>query len=148
MERTRLAPTVGIVACLLLVVMLVVPYLLIRTPRIAATYYGSGPINPLFAGLWAVVALLAFAAGRQDRTDPVLAAATALAFGAFALAFCVLWLLSNPQDVILGLDLSPDSPTGESQFVRNLQYHPPLLSLVAFVVPASAGWYAYELGLV
>jgi hypothetical protein len=147
MERTRLAPTVGIAACLALLVALVVPYLLIETPGIASTYYGAGPINPLFAGLFALVALLALAAGRQDRTDPVIAAAVALVFGAFGALFCVLWAINRPEDVVLSLDLSPGSAAGESPVVRNLQYHPAVTTLVSLVVPASAAWYARELGL-
>ena len=147
MERTRLAPTVGIVACLALLAVLVVPYLLIRTPGIAGAYYAAGPINPLFAGLFALVALLALAAGRQDRTDPVIAAATALVFGAFGAVFCLLWLGGDPGTVILNLDLSPDSPAGESGLVRTLQYHPYVVVLVSLLVPASAVWYARELGL-
>lgn len=147
MERTRLAPTVGIVACLALIAALVVPYPLIRTPGIAGAYYATGPINPLFAGLFALVALLAFAAGRNDRTDPVLAAATALVFGAFGALFCLLWLVNDPGTVILNLDLSPNSGAGESEFVRNLQYHPYVVLVLSLLVPASAAWYARELGL-
>ncbi|MFC5970336.1 hypothetical protein ACFPYI_03245 [Halomarina salina] len=146
MERTRLAPTVGIAACLVLLVALVVPYVLIQTPGIASTYYAAGPINPLFAGLFAMVALLAFAAGRQDRTDPAVAAATALVFGLFGALFCLLWLAGDPGSVILNLDLSPGSQAGESAFVQNLQYHPYVVLVVSLVVPASAGWYAHELG--
>ncbi|MFD1512099.1 DUF7548 family protein [Halomarina rubra] len=147
MERTRLAPTVGIVACVVLLVALVVPYLLVRTPGIVATYYGTSLINPLFAGLFAVVALLGFAAGREERTDPVVAAAVSLVFGAFGLLICVLWVASDPGVIIFNLDLSPESGAGESSLVRSLEYHPYVVALVALVVPVSAGWYARELGL-
>jgi hypothetical protein len=147
MERTRLPPTVGIVACLALLAALVVPYLLIQTPRIAAAYYATSLINPLFAGLFGMVTLLAFAAGRQDRTDPPVAAAAALAFGTFATLICLLWLLSDPQSIILSVDLSPGSQAGENPLVRNLQYHPYVVVLVSLVLPASAVWYARALRL-
>ncbi|MWG35832.1 DUF7548 family protein [Halomarina oriensis] len=147
MERTRLAPTVGIVACLVLLGVLVVPYLLIQTPGIAAAYYATTLINPLFAGLFALVTLLALAAGRQRRTDPAIAAAVGLVFGAFAALICLVWTLSGPQEILLNVDLSPGSGSGESPFVQSLQYHPYLVVGLSFVPPLSAGWYASELGL-
>ncbi|WP_254537562.1 DUF7548 family protein [Halomarina litorea] len=140
MERTRLAPTVGIAACLALVVVLVVPFALVRTPGAVATYYSSGAVNPLFAGLFALVAVIVFAAGREDRSDPALAAGAALVFGLFIVAFCVVWLASGPTEVILSLD--------ETGLVQTLQYHPYVVTLVSLFVPAAAAWYARALGLV
>jgi hypothetical protein len=139
MERTRLAPTVGIVASLAFVAVLAVPFLLVQTPGAVTTYYSTGLVSPLFAGLFALVAVIVFAAGRQDRSDPAIVAGAALVFGLFILLFCLLWLAGGPSDVILALD--------EQGPVQSLQYHPYLITLVALVVPIAAGWYARALGL-
>lgn len=139
MERTRLAPTVGIVACLALVFVLTVPYGVVSTPGAVSAYYATGAISPLFAGLFALVSVIVFAAGREGRSDPALSAGAALVFSLFILAFCLLWLAAGPSEVILSLD---------EPGVEWLQYHPYAVVLAALAVPASAAWYVRALGLV
>ncbi len=140
MERTRLAPTVGIAACLVFVAVLVVPFALVATPGAVTTYYSTGLVSPLFAGLFALIGVIVFAAGREDRSDPALAAGAALVFGGFIVLFAVLWLAGGPSDVILSLD--------EGGLVESLQYHPYVVLLVSLAIPAAAAWYARVLGLV
>ena len=138
MERTDLAPTAGIVACLAFVFALTVPYAVISTPGAASSYYAVGPISPLFAGLFALVAVIVFAAAREGRSDPALSAGVALVFGAFVAAFCLLWLASGPGEVVLSLD---------EPGVEWLQYHPVAVALVSLAVPVCGAWYARVLGL-
>lgn len=138
MERTRLVPTVGIVACLAFVFVLTVPYVVISTPGAASAYYATGPISPLFAGLFALVAVIVFAAAREGRSDPALSAGAALVFGTFVAAFCLLWLASGPGEVILSLD---------EPGVEWLQYHPYAVAVASLTIPASGAWYARALGL-
>lgn len=98
MNRLRAVPTVGIVASLAVVVALSVPYLLGTNG--VGTYYGSGGVNPLLAGLFALVGVIVFAAGREGRSDPELAAGVALALGVFMVLVTVVWALTARVDAV------------------------------------------------
>ncbi|WP_254543590.1 DUF7548 family protein [Halomarina pelagica] len=137
MDDARLAPAVGITACLAVVVVLALPYLLVDSARAVGAYYAEGVLDPQFAGLFALVCVIVFAAGRQDRSDPALAAGAALVFGLFILLFCLLWALTVPTDLVLSLTRD-----------TTIQYHRYLLVVVAALVPASALWYARTLRLI
>ncbi|MFC6836295.1 DUF7548 family protein [Halomarina ordinaria] len=137
MDDTRLAPAVGIVAALAVVAVLAVPYALIDTPGTVGAYYGGGLVDPQFAGLFALVAVIVFAAGRQERSDPALAAGAGLVFGLFTLLFCALWAFTVPADFVLSL-------TTETA----IEYHRYLLVVVALFLPAGGLWYARALRLV
>jgi len=137
MEAARLAPTLGIVACLAVLAGLAAPFLLVSDPGAVATYYGIGSLNPLFAGLFALVGVVVFAAGRQGRADPALAAGAGLVLGLFGAAVAVIWAASVPLALVfqLGTDTL-------------IEYHRIALAAVALIVPAAAGWYARALGVV
>jgi len=128
MDRLRVAPTVGIVASVALVVALSLPYLL----GVDGTggYYGSGSVNPLLAGLFALVTVIVFAAGREERSDPQLAAGVALALGVFAVVVTVVWALTARVDA-----------------VQLTSSHRWAVVGAAALVPLSAGWYARTLGV-
>jgi hypothetical protein len=138
MEGRRLAPLVGIVAAVTLLASLALPYLLVATPGAVGGYY-SASLDPLFAGLFALVAVIVLAAGREERSDPAVAAGAALVLGVFALLIVGVWVLGSPADVILGLE--------EQGAVRLLRFHPAVTLVVTAVLPASAAWYARALGL-
>lgn len=140
MDGIRLAPTAGIAASVAFLAVLVLPYLLVTTPGAAATYFGVGPLNPLFAGLFALVNVIVFAAGREDRSDPAVAAGAALVMGVAVVAIVGLWVLASPSEVILSLD--------ETGVVQWLEYHPLAVLAVALGQPASAAWYSRALGIV
>lgn len=131
MNTRRLAPTVGIVGCLAVLGALLAPYLLAESASGVGGYYSSGAINPLVAGLFALVSVIVFAAGRKGRTDPELAAGVTLAFGAFMVLVTVAWALTARIDAV--------------QLSANHRW---LVVVTALVVPASATWYARSLGLV
>ena len=78
MEVARLAPTVGIAACLAVLAGLVVPYLFLD-PGAVGTYYAAGAINPLFGGLFALVV------------------------GLFLVGLLAVWAASVPVSLVLGL---------------------------------------------
>ncbi|WP_136686691.1 DUF7548 family protein [Halorhabdus amylolytica] len=124
MDRTRLAPTVGILACLAFLGVLAVP---LGSPS-AGLYYASGALNPLIGGLLALVTVIVFAAGRQRRTDPSLAAGVALAFGLVITVTVIAWASTARTDVL-----------------SNTQYHRYALAGTAAAVPIVAAWYAREL---
>lgn len=139
MEGRRLAPLVGIVGSVALLVLLALPSLLITTPGAVASYY-TAPLDPLFAGLFALVAVIVLAAGREERSDPAVAAGAALVLGLFVVLIVGLWVAGGPADVVLGLE--------EEGPVRLLQYHPLVTLVVALSLPASAAWYSRALGLI
>jgi len=128
MDATRTAPLVGIAACLAVVAVLAYPFLVVSAG--VGAYYGTGAINPLAAGMLALVTAIALAAGRQGRSDPGLAAGVALAFGAFTLLIAAGWGLTARVDV-----------------VQVTALHRWALIAAAAVVPVAAAWYARALGM-
>ena len=134
MESTRLAPTAGIVASLLVLVVLAAPYVLVDAGRAVATYYASGDVNPLVVGLFALVAAMVFAAGREERSSPDLVAGAALVLGGFMVVISILWAVTVPASLVQQLSTA-----------TVLQYHRGALVLTSAFVPLSAGWYARAL---
>lgn len=136
MDARRLAPTLGIAFCLLVCVVLAIPYLVVGDGTTVAFYYAAGVIDPLVAGLLCAVAVIVFAAGRQGRTDPGIAAGVALAFGAFVTFVAIAWALTVPEQVVF-------------QLSRNalLEYHRAALVVTSTGVLASGLWYARVLSL-
>ncbi|WP_255150535.1 DUF7548 family protein [Halorarius halobius] len=141
MDDVRAAPTAGIVGCLLVLAVLAVPYLLVDAGGVGA-YYAAGAISPLVAGLFALVGVIVFAAGREQRSDPPLVAGAGLVFGAFVFLICVLWAVTVPGGLVLQLG----EVSGFGATV--LELHRWVLALVSVTVPVAAGWYARALGLV
>ena len=89
MEQVRLAPLVGVVGCLGVLGALAYPYAVGGVG--VSAYYASGPVNPLVAGLLAVVGIIVFAAGREGRTDPGFAAGAGLVFGVAIVLVLLAW---------------------------------------------------------
>jgi hypothetical protein len=138
MQRVRLAPLVAIAGCLLVVVVLAVPYLFFQTApgTTVDLYYGSGAVNPLVAGGLAFVATLVLAAGREERTDPLLAAGVGLALGVFVFLIALAWVLTVPDDVYVGISASDIG-----------KQHRWFLALAALVPPVASAWWARTLGV-
>jgi len=130
MDTLRLAPTVGIVGCLAVLAALGVPYLLADSAANVGIYYDTGTINPLLTGLFALVGIIVFAAGREGRTDPDLAAGVMLALGVVMTVVSLAWALTARIDV-----------------VAIQANHRWALVAVSVIVPASAAWFARELGV-
>lgn len=130
MDDLRLAPTVGIVACLAVLAALAAPVFLPEGAGNVADYYGSGAINPLIAGVFALVSSIVLAAGREKRTDPGLAAGIALALGLFMTVIVLVWAVTVRIDVI-----------------EIVTYHRWVVVAAAAFVPVSAAWFARALGV-
>ena len=137
MEPSRLAPSVGVVAAVAVFLVLTVPYALVEEPSAVNTYYGGGATNPLIAGLFALVSVIVFAAAREERADPALAAGAALVLGLFAFAIAALWALTVPRGLVTQLSTA-----------TVLEYHPIAVALVTLGLPLSAAWYARVLRVV
>jgi hypothetical protein len=137
MDARRFAPTLGIGFCLLVLVVLAIPYLLVGESTTVSFYYANGAIDPLVAGLLCTVTIVVFAAGRQGRTDRGAAAGVGLAVGASVALIAIVWALTVPEELVL-------------QLSRNdiLAYHRAALVVVGAGVFASGLWYARALSLV
>jgi hypothetical protein len=128
MEGTRVAPLVGIVGCLAVLVALAAPAVALEEG--VGGYYGSGSVTPLAAGLLALVTVVVLAAGREERTDPGFAAGVAVVFGLAIVAILGLWAATVRLDAVA---IDPN--------------HRWATLAVALLVPAGAGWFARSLGL-
>ncbi|WP_436911539.1 DUF7548 family protein [Halosimplex marinum] len=139
MKQTRLAPLVGVVGCLLVLVSLGLPYVLVRSAVGSAvgTYYGAGALNPLVGGIFALVAAIVLAAGRDERTDPPLAAGIGIALGFFVVVVVAVWAVTVPLEVVVGMD----APTVMAS-------HRWATLAAAAVVPVASLWWSRTLGLV
>jgi hypothetical protein len=132
----RVAPVVGVLTCLLVLVTLAVPYVL-ADARTAGLYYESGAVNPLIGGLLALLSVVVFAAGREGRADPALAAGVTLTFGLFVVVLTVWWALTIPAALLREFEVVEAS----------LSSHRWVLSAITLTIPVTAAWYARSLGL-
>lgn len=145
--ETRAAPTLGVVTAAGFVLLLLVPYLLVDDPGGVSTYYTAGTLTPWASGMMALVAIVVFAAGREDRTAPETAAGAGLGLGVVILLITLLWAVTLPAEV--PLQLTTDEPlVGELLTTGTvLEYHRWVLTVVG-TLPAVAGvLYARSLGL-
>lgn len=147
MERRRAAPTLGVVACACFLCLLLVPYLLVDDPGGVSTYYTAGTLTPWASGMMALVAIVVFAAGREDRTAPETAAGAGLGFGVVILLITALWAVTLPAGV--PLQLTTDEPLVGALLTTGtvLEYHRWALTLVGGLPAVAGAWYARSLGL-
>ncbi|WP_225334348.1 DUF7548 family protein [Halomicrobium urmianum] len=131
MDALRLAPTVGIVASLAVLVALLAPFLAVEQGSAVGTYYGAGAVNGLSVGLFAAVALVAFAAGREGRSAPDTIAGVTIVLGLFAAVMGLLWAFTVPQSLVTQLTTA-----------TWLNSHRWLVVALTIVIPVAAGWYA------
>lgn len=129
MDGARVAPIAGMVAALAAVVALAYPFL--AADAGVGVYYGSGAVNPLVGGILALVGVIVFAAGLEERTDPSFAAGVALALGLFAALILLVWAATVRVDAVL---IAPG--------------HRWVTAVAGLGVPVAALWYARALGLV
>lgn len=132
-ELETRAPTLGIVAAVVVLAVVVVPYFYLSAPDVGV-YYGAPTPVPihLVVGLFAVVSVIAFAGGRNGRTDPPTAAGATLVLGGFMSILVLWWALA-----VGGL-------VGSFPVEATFDYHRWLLLLATLLVAASGGWYASE----
>jgi hypothetical protein len=137
MNRLDLPPTLGIVACVALVLTVVTPYVAVSSTDASAVgvFYGTGVLGPNTVALFALVGVVAFAAGRQGRTAPDTIAGATLVLGIVLVVLTVAWALTA------------DVSVAQSTSATWLPYVRWALVAFALVVPASAAWYAVELEL-
>jgi hypothetical protein len=132
LPETR-APSVGVVAALAVLAAVAAPYFLIDATEVGV-YYSAPTFVPLHlvVGLFATVAVVIFAAGRNGRTDPLIAAGATVVLGGF-MALLVLWWAVAVGSLVGGLTE-----------VAAFDYHRWLLLAAALAVAGSAGWFASD----
>ncbi|MFC7076029.1 DUF7548 family protein [Haloarcula halophila] len=136
MNDLRVAPTVGIAGCLLYLVALAVPYALVETTSAVGAYYGSGALTPLVPATFAIIGVIVFAAGREGRSDPSVVAGAGLVLGLFLVGLSLVWAVTVPESLVLGLTES-----------TLMEYHRWVVVVAAVPVPLGATWFANALDL-
>ena len=136
MDDLRLAPTVGIVGCVLYLLVLAVPYGLVETASAVGAYYSSGALSPLLPGVFALVCIIVLAAGREGRSDPGVAAGASIGIGVFIVALSVFWAVTVPESLVLGLTES-----------TLMEHHRWGVVIVGLLIPLGGTWFARALDL-
>jgi len=136
MASLRTGPTVGIIGCLLYLLALVVPYAIVETTTAVGAYYNSGVFSPAVPALFASIAIIVFAAGREGRTDPSVAAGAGLVLGLFVVGLSLVWAMTVPVSLVLGLT--------ESTLI---EHHRWLVVAVSVPIPVGGVWFARALEL-
>lgn len=96
-----LAPRLGAVACLLLAGVVFVPALVVSAPGNAvAVYYASGPLGVSVVGVLALISVVVFLAGAQERSDPQTVAGVVVVAGISMVLFSALWAVSIDPTVL------------------------------------------------
>lgn len=137
MDRLRVPPTVGMVGALATVIAVLVPYVAVTGQDATAVgaFYGSGVAGPNVAGLFAGIALVVFAAGRQGRTEPDTVAGAALALGLVTLLVAVAWAVTADVEV---------AQNTSSTWLPDVRW---VIVATTALLPTSALWYAQVLGV-
>jgi hypothetical protein len=136
MNGLRTGPTVGIVGCVAYLLALAVPYLIVETTSAVGAYYNAGALSPAVPAVFALVAIIVFAAGREGRTDPSIAAGAGLVLGLFIVGLSLLWATTVPESLVLGLT--------ESTLIEQHRW---AVVAVALPIPLGATWFAAGLDL-
>lgn len=129
MNARTLAARLGAAACLLLVALAALPYLVMDGTEVGV-YYGVGPVGPPFLALVATVALVALLSGAAERSDPATVAGVAVVLGVLLVLFGGLWAV--PASGVVGGTTAPAA----------FDYHPWAVVATALVVFGSAAWFA------
>lgn len=135
----RTPPGAGVVVSLAVVVAVLAPYLLLSPQAASAVpaYYGYGLVGPWGPGLLALVATVAFAAGRRGRTPPETVAGATLALGIAAVVLAAEWALAVDPALVQSI--------GTADWLGTHRW---VLVGLAALLPVVAGWYAATLELV
>lgn len=131
MDLARTAPTAGIVACLLVLVVAFAPAVLVEASGVGA-YYASGPVGLPAVGFLSALGVVVFLSGRQERTDPATVAGFTVVLGVAVLALSVLWAVSIDPTVLFSFPAE----------YAWLAWHRWAVPVASLGVPASAGLYA------
>nr|WP_144902531.1 hypothetical protein [Halobellus captivus] len=133
MDLDSIAPKLGAVACLLLAGVVFVPALVISAPGTGvAAYYASGPFGVSVVGVLALLTVVVFLAGAQERSDPITLSGVALVAAVAMLLFSLLWAVSIDSTLLFSFP-------AEYAWIENHRW---LVVTGSAVVAVAAGAYA------
>ena len=127
------APVAGVAACLALLSVLAAPFVLIADAGTGlGVYYASGTVGAAGVAFLAILLVVVFLSGRQERRPASTVAGVALVAGLGLLALALAWALAVD---VQNLYSFPQSATW-------ILWHRWLVVGVAALVPLSAGAFA------
>jgi len=131
-------PTLGLLGTLAIAAIAAAPHVALPAAEASGLelYYSAGLVGPWAITMLSLVAAIAFAAGRQDRTPPETAAGATLGLGLIMTALAALWAVSVDESLVLQI--------GTADWI---EYHRWLFLAATLVVPVAAGFYARVLRL-
>jgi hypothetical protein len=133
MERERLAPYLGAVACLILAALLSAPYLVIESqPQLLGDYYSAGPLGIGGALFLATLGVVIFLSSVRGRADPELVAGIMLVVGVTIFGLTALWALAIDSTLLFSFP-------AEASWI---EYHPWASLAISGVVGGAAAAYA------
>lgn len=133
MDLEDVAPTVGVGACVALLVALGVPYVVVDgAAAVLGDYYASGPVGVAGVGFMALLTAVVFLSGTRGTAEPDLVAGITLVLGIVTFALAVLWATAVDETLLFNLPASATWMTS----------HRWVVVAVALVIPASAAGYA------
>lgn len=130
MNRERVLGEVGAAACLAVVLLVLVPYLVVDSTAVGV-YYDAGPVGPPALALLSGVAGVALLAAARDRSDPATVAGVALVIGVVTTLLALLWATAVTPDVVGGLTE-----------IAAFEHHRWAVVGAAAVVAVTSAWYA------
>jgi hypothetical protein len=132
----RIPPTVGVAVSLLVIGVVAGPIVVLSNPGGLGAYYASGLVGGWGVALLAIVTVVAFAAGRQRRSDPETVAGATLVVGIAMTVLGLQWALAVDPSVL--------QSSTTAAWMANHRWAVVGTSLG---VPAVAVWYARAIGV-
>ncbi|EJN60250.1 hypothetical protein SAMN04487950_2362 [Halogranum rubrum] len=132
MDLEDVAPTVGVGACVALLVALGVPYVAVSGGEaVLGAYYASGPVGVGGVAFMALLTVVVFLSGTRGTAEPDLVAGLALVLGVATFLLTVVWALAVDETLLFNLPASATWMTS----------HRWVVVAVAAVVPLGAAGY-------
>ncbi|WP_435063822.1 DUF7548 family protein [Halobaculum sp. EA56] len=133
MDLADVAPTAGIAACVALLLALVAPFVLVADPGTGlGVYYASGALGVGGVGFLALLLIVVFLSGKQERRPPDTVAGVAVVASLALFALTAAWALAVDVQNLYSFPAS-------ASWILNHRW---VVLALAALVPASAGAYA------
>lgn len=133
MDVRRIAPIAGAVACLLTVLVLVVPFLVVEGhDQLVSDYYTAGPTGAGGIVFLALLGVVIFLSGERGAADTETIAGVSLVLGLAIFGLAVVWWLNIPDSLLFSFP-------PEYSWIEN---HPLAVVGTTFLVVAAGAGYA------
>jgi len=136
MNVRSVAPAAGAVACVLVVAVVALPWLVVEGQAgLVSAYYAAGPVGAGGVGFLALIGVVAFASAEGGNFDPVTMAGGLVVLSAAVFLFAVSWWLALPDALVFSFG-------AEYSWIER---HPPAVVGLSVVPLLVAGGYARAL---